>query len=503
MNIPCNIPCQQCTPFIGGASSPSDPDYPFVNLSSEAPDVDNFIGKRFGPPPGDPGGGPPLGNVFYAIGCLGWCVSAVSQEDADLCAAQQELECLANNWPQTPNNPPPILPPPSFPPPTFPPAPIFANDAQSCSFTCPDGSAFSYTVEAGKFFAFNKVAANVTAKSYACNKAIELRLCVGTLTPALWCAGQAYNGSITASSALPPLTFNVVGDLPDGLVATGDPTTLFLTGTVNIPGDYTFAVQVIDDQGHTVNKDCAVTFFGIVTDSSLPQATEGQAYLLTLVTGGTVTDVVTYSLSGVIPAGMTFNTDTGTLSGTPSTGTNGEYNFTITAIADGLSCPKNFFMTVAEATTCPDWAHLLWQTPAYFTQDGGFASFTPDSVEGAVFNGIVQVTGVFESQAAANNIGEISYNGPGCQCKLHVDLTNPLPGAAGFNSAILRVTDETVFAFLVDIDVINDASGGYDYLFVLPDTGGVPHTIRVTVQLARYYLAGATNTIVQGTLSNV
>lgn len=397
MNIPCNIPCQTCTPFVPGTgSSPADPDYPFINLSSEAPDSDPFIGRRYGPPPGDPGGGPPLGNLFYAIGCLGFCVSAISQEDADLCAQRQEMECLGTNWPQVPQ-PPPVTPPPlgPFPPPSFPPTPLFGNSPQSCDFTCPDGQKFTFTVAAGTFVSFSQAAADAAANTYACKKAIELRLCMGSLSPSVQCAGTEYTGSISVSSGLPPVTFIIVGDVPEGLLQSQsiDSLTFFLTGVVLTPGDYTFTVVASDREGHTMQRACALTFFGITTDASLPDGTEGEPYVQAIVTGGTVIDAVTFTLVGALPNGLSFNLNTGVISGTIDDGVSGEFSFTITAHADGLSCPKEFFMVVGEAPSgCPDWSTLVWQAPIITLAGDGTAS---ESSSGASFN----------AQSACGNVG--------------------------------------------------------------------------------------------------
>lgn len=503
MSLPCDNPCVQCAPSIGGGRGPVDPANPFVNLSSEAPDFDAFFGRKY-TNLGDP---PPLGDLFFAVGCLGWCISAISQQDADICAANQEVLCLSDNWPDPPPPPPPGNPvTPQNPGNPGTPRPIYWNTQQSCSFPCPDGSEFTFTVPAHTFSSlFNQATVDAMTKSYACNQAVIQRLCIGSLTPTITCVNSLYEGSVSASTINVPVTFTTVTPLPPGLVMSQNPSTLFITGVPTIAGDYVIAVDVTDSKGNSMQKNLPLVVFGFTTASTLPTATEGTVYAVALETAGTTSSNVVFSIvSGVLPIGLSLNPLTGVISGNPdASNTAGNYYIVVRATCNEIACNKEFLIPLQEATTCPDWVHLLWQSPAGFTQDGGFESFSPDSIESATFTGLVQVTGVFESEAAVNSIAEIEYNGPGCQCKLHVDLTNPLPGAASFNSAILRVTDETVFAFLLDIDVINDASGGYDYLFVLPDTGGIPHTIRVTVQLARYYLAGATTTIVQGTLSNV
>src|ERR1051325_5427533 len=102
MNFPCPI------------KVPCDTDDPFANLSAETPDIDVFIGMYFPPIQ------PPLGQSWVGTGCARTCTSTISQEDADLCAARQSVECQ-NVPPPVPNPPPgfiicPFAPQPPPPP---------------------------------------------------------------------------------------------------------------------------------------------------------------------------------------------------------------------------------------------------------------------------------------------------------------------------------------------------------------------------------------------------
>ncbi len=54
----------------------------------------------------------------------------------------------------------------------------------------------------------------------------------------------------------------------------------------------------------------------------------------------------TYSLSGTLPHGVTFNSSTGVLSGTPSNGTTGTYTVTITASSSAGTTSQTFHLVV-------------------------------------------------------------------------------------------------------------------------------------------------------------
>lgn len=338
--IPCDIPCIICAPGPGGGVGPVDPANPFINISSEAPDVDVFYGRRYGP-----GGGfplPPLGSTWYASGCIGFCVSTISQEDANLCAQVQAVLCAGTNWPVTnPNNP---LDPPVD-------RPVFYNQAQFAQFQCPDGTPYYFTVAAGIFSSFNQDTANQMAYSYALNQGSAIRVCLGSLTPTRICAGSSYSGSITASIGQGRASFAIsAGSLPDGLVLSQSNTVLFITGTPTTPGDYTFSVTATDPNGVQQTKTYTIVVFGISTASPLPDAQLNQPYSEILSYAGTAAGSVTWAVtSGSLPSGLTLNSSTGEISGTPDF--EGLQGFTISVNDTVLTCAKAFLMTVEQPSS--------------------------------------------------------------------------------------------------------------------------------------------------------
>jgi hypothetical protein len=267
-----------------------------------------------------PGGGgadpPPLGGVWTADGCVGRCVSEISQEDADLCAARQSVLCLHDERPGTT---------------------VYYNRAQTCVRNCPDGLPFSYTVAAGQVAAlYNQASADNAAYSLACRRASQNRICLGALTNAT-CANAAYSSHVSISPGNRPVTVSIVsGSIPPGLVLTYDNTSFTLSGTTTTPGEFNFTVRVQDANGNFMEKPYTICVLDIAWNSNpygtpLPNGAVGTGYTLTFnapsCASGALAPLSYQVSSGALPTGMDLNETTGILSGTPTVA--GTYSFTI------------------------------------------------------------------------------------------------------------------------------------------------------------------------------
>lgn len=120
----------------------------------------------------------------------------------------------------------------------------------------------------------------------------------------------------------------IVGSLPTGLslnAATGA-----IAGTPTIAGTSSFTVRVSDANSVTATKALSITVNApavITTTSPLPQATQGSAYTTTIsATGGTPAYIWSIS-AGTLPIGLSINSGSGVISGTPSVA--GTYSFTV------------------------------------------------------------------------------------------------------------------------------------------------------------------------------
>lgn len=149
-------------------------------------------------------------------------------------------------------------------------------------------------------------------------------LAISTATVPVGQVGVAYSQALAATGGTSPYTWSVTsGTLPAGLTLSAAGV---LGGTPTATGLTAFTVQVADSASRTatatypLNITAASTL--VVSTTSLPSGTKGAAYSKTLTSIGGVGPYTWSISSGVLPAGISLNTSTGELTGTPSaTGT--------------------------------------------------------------------------------------------------------------------------------------------------------------------------------------
>jgi len=146
----------------------------------------------------------------------------------------------------------------------------------------------------------------------------------------------AYSSTIAATGGTTPYTWSVSsGILPAGLSL--NTSSGAITGTPTTNGTSTFTVKVTDSGGpaqtatqtFTVSISTGLT----ITTTSLASGTAGLTYTATL-QAQSGTPPYTWSMTGLLPAGLTLNASTGIISGTPTA--TGTFSF-IVKVADTSS----------------------------------------------------------------------------------------------------------------------------------------------------------------------
>jgi large repetitive protein len=144
--------------------------------------------------------------------------------------------------------------------------------------------------------------------------------------------GTPYNQTIVASGGNGFYSYSVIaGALPTSLSL--NPATGAITGTPSAGGTFNFTVQATDTSPNTGTRAYSVnigTNALTVNPASLPSATRGVPYSQTVSASGGVGAPYTFAVSaGALPAGLSLNSATGAITGTPSGA--GPATFTIRA----------------------------------------------------------------------------------------------------------------------------------------------------------------------------
>ncbi len=191
-----------------------------------------------------------------------------------------------------------------------------ASDAFNFTITATDGNSFT----GSQAYSVNIFSPNFTLTPSALPSATM---------------GVTYNQAITAGGGTAPYTYSVVaGALPAGLTMS---TAGVVSGIPTAAGSFHFTVIARDSTTgsgapYAVGSAISLTVGApvvAVAPATLPDGTVGTAYNQTVTASGGATPYTYAVTAGAVPGGLTLNTNTGVVSGTPiATGT---FNFTISA----------------------------------------------------------------------------------------------------------------------------------------------------------------------------
>ncbi|NBF09677.1 putative Ig domain-containing protein [Pseudomonas sp. Fl4BN1] len=221
---------------------------------------------------------------------------------------------------------------------------------------------------------------------------------------------SAVSTTVAANSGANPITLNLSGGAATSVAvasaashgsATASGTSISYTPTAGFSGSDSFTYTATNISGTSGPATVSITVSApslAVTPASLGAGTAGSAYSATLsVSGGTAP--YSYSISsGSLPAGLSLNTTSGLISGTPTT--SGTSNLTITATdTNGATGTKAYSITIAAvAITVPASSQIL----------AAGQSATVDLTQGATGGPFTQATLASVTPASAGRAMMIS-----------------------------------------------------------------------------------------------
>ncbi|HXC59925.1 MAG TPA: putative Ig domain-containing protein [Steroidobacteraceae bacterium] len=193
-----------------------------------------------------------------------------------------------------------------------------------------------------------------------------------SITTGSWLAngvlGSPYSTTLKATGGTTPYRWVLMmGSLPAGLSLNSS--TGVISGTPSTAVASTFSVAVTDAMSNNAYANLALTVTGtstsapvpallsVTTSSQLPAGTVNAAYSTTLsATGGTPPYIWQVS-TGALPAGLTLNSSTGVISGTPTS--SGSASPVITVTDSSLGAAVATFALTINAADTTGWT-LVW-----------------------------------------------------------------------------------------------------------------------------------------------
>ncbi len=164
--------------------------------------------------------------------------------------------------------------------------------------------------------------------------------------------GVVYSETL-AVNGTPPFTFSVTaGSLPGGLSL--NTSTGTISGTPSASGSYSFTVQATNSIGSDTQAYSGTVTGSpvapVITTTTLNSLTQSTAFSQTL--NATGTSPLTWTISaGSLPSGLSLNSSTGAITGTPSG--SGAYSFTVQATNTAGNDTQVYSGTIASSGTAP------------------------------------------------------------------------------------------------------------------------------------------------------
>ncbi len=297
---------------------------------------------------------------------------------------------------------------------------------------------------------------------------------ITTTTLPDWTVSQPYNQTIAVTGGTSPITFAVSsGSLPNGLSLSSSTGAITGTPTTTSGSPFSFTITATDADGVTASQayKVAINPAPSITTTTLPNWTINQSYSQTIATSGGTAPITFAVTSGGLPTGLSLNSSTGAITGTPSTTSGSPFSFTITATdAAGVTASQAYTVAINPALSISPTSLPVALTGIAYNQvitvSGGTTPYTTFSVTN--FNG--GTTGLTSSDISTSaSAGTVTVNGT--------------PSASGSASFTVNVTD-TAGATLTQnytLTVLNPTTTALTDSGPNPSEGGTAVSFTTTV----------------------
>jgi hypothetical protein len=248
--------------------------------------------------------------------------------------------------------------------------------------------------------------------------------------------GNSYGPvDVTATGGIPPYSWSLAnGILPINLVIANYPSGGIVYGRVSgtLASNATsqeFTIKVADNVGIIVSASFRIIVEGgtpSIQTTSMPDARIGVSYSKTLLPSGGTSPYTWEITSGSIPDGLTLNTSTGTISGTPTTSNSAPstWNFTVKLTDSGvLFATKSLTLSLLPAITLVTISGI---SPVYGPLSGGT---------------VVTITGTGFKTGCSVKFGTISALSVNVLNGTSVQATSPPKGSTGIVDITLNNPD--------------------------------------------------------------
>jgi len=333
--------------------------------------------------------------------------------------------------------------------------------------------------------------------SLTVNAAVTATQAVATTQLTQYKAATSFT-PVTGANGTGTLSYGVSPTLPTGLsfsTSTGS-----ISGTATVTSSATtYTVTVTDTNSATATATFSLTVNTAVS-ATQAVATTSLVYnaattAFTPVTGSGGTGALSYSVSPVLPTGLSLSSATGTITGTP-TAVSTSATYTVTVIdANSATASNTFSLTVGQASQAitafaPSTPVTYGVTPIALTATGGASgnpvTFNivsgPGSLSGTN-NSTLTVTGVGTIVVAANQAGNTNYT-PAIQVTVSI-VVNKATLTVTANNIIITYGQmlpayTAVITGFVNVDTVNSATTGTASLTTSPTTPMTAGTYPIT-----------------------